>query len=171
MFCNVCPSYSKNRQNVLKTNNLVGVSLTQPFLPMQPRSDSLARSWTRLLPSRELCSPCWQSPTWAHRFLLFLPSLPWVGGLLTVSFLFQQGLGTFAQAVPSPWNTLSSPSVTHSHSSFHLQGWRSLHHHPWPNKQSHTLPQHRELLSIFCRNCGYVIILISVCLYHHRTSP
>lgn len=123
MFCNVCPSYSKNRQNVLKTNNLVGVSLTQPFLPMQPGLDSLARSWTRLLPSRELCSPCWQSPTWAHGFLLFLPSLPWVGGLLTVSFLFQQGLGTFAQAVPSPWNTLSSPSVTHSHSSFHLQGW------------------------------------------------
>lgn len=132
----MCPSYSKNRQHVLKTNNLLGVPLTQPFPSMQPGSDSLARSWTRLLSSRELCSPCWQSPTWAHGFLLFtLVSCPlppgWVGSSYR-EFSASTGPWDLCTGCSSPWNTLSSPSVTHSHSSFHLQGSWSLHHHPWP---------------------------------------
>lgn len=32
--------YSDNRQDVLKINNLAGVSLSQPFLPVLPGSDS-----------------------------------------------------------------------------------------------------------------------------------
>lgn len=171
MFCNVCPSYSKNRQNVLKTNNLVGVSLTQPFLPMQPGLDSLAEVLDKAAAIKRTVLPLLAVSYLSPRFPPF-PALSPLGGWAPYSE-FSVSTG--------PWDLCTGCSFPLKHSLFtqcdslplilSSSRLRSLHHHPWPNKWSHTLPQHRELLSIFCCNCGYVIILISVCLYHHRTSP
>ena len=102
----MCPSYSKNRQHVLKTNNLLGVPLTQPFPSMQPGSDSLARSWTRLLSLTRTLLPLlavsYLGPWFPPFHPCLLPSPPWVGGLQLSEFSASTGPWDLCTGCSSP---------------------------------------------------------------------